>query len=78
MTFTDSLPKDTLVLTADLTTAELAEALAGLRFQHGSRCLVSLEQRCARLPSPRHRSAMTPRRFSPLWSNRSRVPCLPQ
>jgi hypothetical protein len=44
MTFTDSLPKDTLVLTADLTTAELAEALAGLRFQHGSRCLVSLDK----------------------------------
>ena len=39
-----TLPKDTLVLTADLTTAELAEALGGLRFQHGSRCLVSLDK----------------------------------
>jgi hypothetical protein len=28
--------KDVLPLTADLTTAELAEALAGLRFQNGS------------------------------------------
>jgi hypothetical protein len=35
---------DTLVLTADLTTAELAEALASLRFQSGSRCLVSLDK----------------------------------
>jgi len=44
MSMTDTLPKDTLVLTADLTTAELADALAGLRFQHGSRCLVSLDK----------------------------------
>jgi hypothetical protein len=32
------------VLTADLTTAELAEALAALRFQNGSRRLVSLDK----------------------------------
>jgi hypothetical protein len=44
ISFTDSLPKDTLVLSADITTAELAEALAGLRFHHGSRCLVSLDK----------------------------------
>jgi hypothetical protein len=36
--------KDILPLTADLTTAELAEALAGLRFQNGRRCLVSLDK----------------------------------
>jgi hypothetical protein len=45
MALTDTSRKaDTLVLTADLTTAELAEALAGLRFQNGSRCLVSLDK----------------------------------
>jgi hypothetical protein len=36
--------KDVLPLTADLTTAELAEALAGLRFQNGSSCLVSVDK----------------------------------
>jgi hypothetical protein len=36
--------KDVLPLTADLTTAELAEALAGLRFQNGRSCLVSLDK----------------------------------
>jgi hypothetical protein len=35
---------DTLVLTSDLTTAELAEALATLRFRGNSRCLVSLDK----------------------------------
>jgi hypothetical protein len=33
---------NTLELTADLTTAEVAEALAPLRFNGASRCLVSL------------------------------------
>jgi hypothetical protein len=42
---TDALRKaDTLVLTSDLTTAELAEALASLRFYAGSHCLVSIDQ----------------------------------
>jgi hypothetical protein len=41
---TDMTRKDVLLLTADLTTAELAEALANLRFQNGSRCLVSLDK----------------------------------
>jgi len=36
--------KDVLPLTADLTTAELAEALAGLRFQNGGSCLVSVDK----------------------------------
>jgi bifunctional non-homologous end joining protein LigD len=36
--------KNVLPLTADLTTAELAEALAGLRFQNGNSCLVSLDK----------------------------------
>jgi len=36
--------KDILPLTADLTTAELAEALAGLRFRNGGSCLVSLDK----------------------------------
>jgi hypothetical protein len=36
--------KDVLPLTADLTTVELAEALAGLRFQNGSSCLVSVDK----------------------------------
>ena len=36
--------KDVLPLTADLTTVELAEALAGLRFQSGGSCLVSLDK----------------------------------
>ena len=45
MALTDiSRKADTLVLTADLTTAELAEALASLRFQNGSHCLVSLDK----------------------------------
>ena len=45
MTLTDTSRKaDTLVLTADLTTAELAEALASLRFHNSSRCLVSLDK----------------------------------
>jgi hypothetical protein len=35
---------DTLVLTADLTTAELAEALGSLRFNGTSRRLVSLDR----------------------------------
>jgi hypothetical protein len=35
---------DTLELTADLTTLQLAEALAGLRFRGNSRCLVSLDR----------------------------------
>jgi hypothetical protein len=35
---------DTLVLTSDLTTAELAEALATLRFRGNSRCLVALDK----------------------------------
>ena len=43
---TDALRKaDTLVLTSDLTTTELAEALASLRFYAGSRCR-ALRQRC--------------------------------
>jgi hypothetical protein len=55
---TDITLKDVLPLTADLTTAELAEALGALRF-HGKSCsLVSLER--ARLPSARHQGAMTP------------------
>ena len=42
----DTLRKaDTLELTADLTTAELAEALASLRFNGGaSRCMVLLDR----------------------------------
>jgi hypothetical protein len=36
--------KDILPLTADLTTAELAEALGALRFRRGSTCLVSLDK----------------------------------
>jgi hypothetical protein len=36
--------KDVLPLTADLTTVELVEALAGLRFQNGRSCLVSLDK----------------------------------
>jgi hypothetical protein len=36
--------RDVLPLTADLTTAELAEALGALRFQGQSRCLVSLDR----------------------------------
>jgi hypothetical protein len=35
---------NTLELTADLTTAEVAEALASLRFNGASRCLVSLDR----------------------------------
>jgi hypothetical protein len=35
---------DTLVLTSDLTTVQLAEALATLRFHGNSRCLVSLDK----------------------------------
>jgi hypothetical protein len=35
---------DTLILTADLTTAELAEALGSLRFNGASRCLVALDR----------------------------------
>jgi hypothetical protein len=35
---------DTLVLTSDLTTVQLAEALAALRFRGNSRCLVSLDK----------------------------------
>jgi hypothetical protein len=34
----------TLVLTADLITAELAEALPGLRFHVNSRCLALLDK----------------------------------
>ena len=37
-------PRDVLPLTADLTTAELAEALETLRFHGQSRCLVSLDK----------------------------------
>jgi hypothetical protein len=36
--------KNVLPLTADLTPAELAEALGGLRFHGTSRCLVSLDK----------------------------------
>jgi hypothetical protein len=36
--------RDVLPLTADLTRAELAEALGALRFQGQSRCLVSLDK----------------------------------
>jgi hypothetical protein len=36
--------KDVLPLTADLTTAELAEALGALRFYGQSHCLVSLDK----------------------------------
>jgi hypothetical protein len=36
--------KDVLPLTADLTTAELAEALGALRFHGQSHCLVSLDK----------------------------------
>jgi hypothetical protein len=39
-----STPRDVLPLTADLTTAELAEALETLRFHGQSRCLVSLDK----------------------------------
>ena len=41
---TDTTRKDVLPLTADLTTAELAEALGALRFHGKSRCLVSLDK----------------------------------
>jgi hypothetical protein len=41
---TDTTRKDVLPLTADLTTAELAEALGTLRFRGKSRCLVSLDK----------------------------------
>ncbi len=41
---TDVTLKDVLPLTADLTTAELAEALGALRFRGTSRCLVSLDK----------------------------------
>ena len=41
---TDTTLKDVLPLTADLTTAELAEALGILRFHGKSRCLVSLDK----------------------------------
>jgi hypothetical protein len=41
---TDTTLKDVLPLTADLTTAELAEALGALRFHGKSRCLVSLDK----------------------------------
>ncbi len=44
MTNTTTHRKDILPLTADLTTFELAEALAGLRFQNGNLCLVSLDK----------------------------------
>ena len=44
MTNTTTHKKDILPLTADLTTVELAEALAGLRFQNGSFCLVSIDR----------------------------------
>jgi hypothetical protein len=36
--------KDVLPLTADLTAAELAEALGALRFRGKSHCLVSLDK----------------------------------
>ena len=36
--------RDVLPLTADLTTAELAEALGALRFHGQSHCLVSLDK----------------------------------
>jgi hypothetical protein len=36
--------KDVLPLTADLTPAELAEALGALRFRGPNRCLVSLDK----------------------------------
>jgi hypothetical protein len=41
---TDATRKDVLPLTADLTPAELAEALGALRFRGPSRCLVSLDK----------------------------------
>jgi hypothetical protein len=41
---TDTTLKNVLPLTADLTTAELAEALGALRFHGKSRCLVSLDK----------------------------------
>jgi hypothetical protein len=41
---TDTTRKDVLPLTADLTPAELAEALAALRFRGTSHCLVSLDK----------------------------------
>lgn len=36
--------KDILPLTADLTRAELAEALGALRFRSGSHCLISVDK----------------------------------
>jgi hypothetical protein len=41
---TDTTRLDVLPLTADLTPAELAEALGALRFRGKSRCLVSLDK----------------------------------
>jgi hypothetical protein len=41
---TEATRKDVLPLTADLTPAELAEALGALRFCGPSRCLVSLDK----------------------------------
>jgi hypothetical protein len=41
---TDATRKDVLPLTADLTPAELAEALGALRFRGPSHCLVSLDK----------------------------------
>jgi hypothetical protein len=41
---TDATRKDVLPLTADLTPAELAEALRALSFRGKSRCLVSLDK----------------------------------